>query len=59
MMKPEEALEKYYEKFGERFPYMCFRGMPDEELVEVIQKAIESGKPVELPELNSEQPPIY
>lgn len=59
MMKPEEVLEKYAETFGEEFPLMIFKGTPTEELIDLIQKAIESGKPVEIPEDDSDYPPVY
>jgi len=36
-----------------------FKGTPTEELIDLIQKAIDSRKPVEIPEDDSEYPPVY
>lgn len=59
MMNLNEALEKYFDKFGEHFPVMCFRGTTDDEMIKTIEESLKSGKPVEFPELNQDLPPVY
>jgi len=42
----DEAIGAYSEMFG-GFPYFMVMGMPDEELVPLVEKALESGKEIE------------
>lgn len=44
-------LDQYRNRFKENFPLMLCRHMDDEEIIELLQKHIESGKPY-APELD-------
>ena len=58
-MTLEEALNRYADRFNENFPIMCMMGTPEGEIVDLIEKALDSGKPYELPPDDSEFPPLY
>ncbi len=58
-MTLEQALEAYVERFHENFPIMCLRGMPESEMIRLIQDCLNRGKPYELPPDNSPIPPLY
>lgn len=47
----DELLKAYEEKYGESFPLMICRGMSDETVCEIIQQALDDGKPYD-PELD-------
>lgn len=49
----EELLNEYRERFDESFPIMLFRGTPEDELIQMIQKCLSNGKPLE-PDLDAE-----
>ncbi|MGI6033654.1 MAG: hypothetical protein ACOX69_09580 [Coriobacteriales bacterium] len=44
-MQREEAIEAYSKKFG-GFPSFLVMGMSDDDLVELIEKSLETGKPI-------------
>lgn len=48
-----EKLEKYRETFGEQFPLMLCMGMPDKEIIKIIDECLDSGKPYE-PEIEKD-----
>lgn len=43
----EELLNEYRERFDENFPIMLFRGIPEDEVMQIIQKCLSDGKPFE------------
>lgn len=43
----EELLNEYRERFDENFPIMLFRGIPEDEVMQSIQKCLSDGKPFE------------
>ncbi len=40
-----EKLQEYKERFDDNFPVMCFMGVADEEIVKLINKALDNNKP--------------
>lgn len=44
----EKLLYQYRDRFDENFPIMVFRGTPDDELMRMIQKCLDDGKPIEV-----------
>lgn len=44
-MTREEAIEAYVDKFG-GFPYYLFMGAADEYVVERVEEALRTGRPV-------------
>ena len=58
-MTLQEALEKYVDKFKRNFPIMMMRGTPTSEIIKLIEDALKTGVPFELPEDDSESPPLY
>ncbi|GEM_PF-1888061 len=40
-----EKLKEYAERFGDNFPVMCFEGVADEEIVKLINKALDDNEP--------------
>lgn len=58
-MTLEEALNRYADRFNDSFPIMCMMGTPETEIIDLIKKALDSGKPYELPPDDSELPPLY
>jgi hypothetical protein len=46
-MNPVDYNEVYKAKFGEYLPLFLFLGMSDKEVLAVMQKAVETGKPVD------------
>ena len=57
-MTLEEALRRYYETFDKAFPIMILN-VDDEKNIRLIEKAIRTGKPYELPEDDSDPPLLY
>ena len=49
----EKLLNEYKEKFNDNFPIFLCRSMEEEEIIEIMQKCIDEGKPYE-PELEEE-----
>ncbi|MGD1817985.1 MAG: hypothetical protein ACPKNR_13210 [Pleomorphochaeta sp.] len=43
----EIYLDKYIEKFDSNFPYFLVRGMSKNEIIKIINKSLETGKPYE------------
>lgn len=43
-----DLIELYNEEFGDVFPYQQLRGYSDEELIKIIEKALDDGKPIEI-----------
>ena len=50
----EEALEKYYKRFGENFPLMIVGSMNDKEIIDRIELCIEKGIPEKEPEYDED-----
>lgn len=48
-MTRNEAINKYEEKFGS-YPYLKLIGESDDEVVECIEKSLETGKEIETKE---------
>jgi hypothetical protein len=48
----EEALERYYQKFGENYPLMIADTKTDEEIIERINRCIKTNQPESEPEYN-------
>lgn len=48
-----EKLDAYREKFGEQFPLMLCMGMPDKDIIKIIDKCLKSGKPYD-PEIEDD-----
>lgn len=46
----EEALERYYQQFGDNYPLMIFGTKTDEEIIERINHCIETNQPEAEPE---------
>lgn len=46
----DNLLDKYKEKFGECFPLMLTRGMPEEQVKEIVKDCIEKNKMYEVDE---------
>lgn len=44
-MTKQEAVQAYVEQFG-GFPFMAVRGLPEDVLVELVQKALASGEEI-------------
>lgn len=44
-MTREEAVKAYTDRFG-GFPFMSMRGLPDELVVELVQKALENNREI-------------
>lgn len=42
-----ELMEKYAEMFDEQFPLMLCMGMSEDDIMQEIQKCIDSGEPYE------------
>ena len=53
-MSLEKSLDAYFDKFGEGFPVLLFDS--DEEMLKVIKKAIETGKPYDGGEIMNDVP---
>lgn len=51
MDKLDKLLDKYSEQFEENFPLMMCRTMDEDEIIQIIEKCIETDEPYE-PELN-------
>lgn len=49
----EKVLNKYRDRFDENFPVMLFRGTPEDELIQTVQKCLDDDKPFE-PDLDDE-----
>ena len=49
----EKVLNQYRDRFGENFPVMLFRGTPEDELIQTVQKCLDDAKPFE-PDLDDE-----
>lgn len=47
MVNLEEVLNQYRERFDENFPVMLFRGTPEGELIQMVLKCLDEGKPFE------------
>ena len=47
MVNLEELLNEYRDRFGENFPVMLFRGTPEGDLIQMIQKCLSDDKPFE------------
>lgn len=45
----EEALKRYYEHFGENYPLMIVGHKTDKEIIEDIERCIESNEKAEEP----------
>lgn len=58
-MTLEQALEKYADRFGMNFPIMAMRGTPEAEIIKLIETALNTGVPYELPPDDSDLPPLY
>lgn len=60
-MTLEQALEAYADRFDENFPIFYLRGMPESELIRLIQDCLNQGKPYEVPLLHDENglPIVY
>lgn len=41
----EELLTIYVDRFGENFPIFTMLGTPDNEVISIIQKCLDDGKP--------------
>lgn len=41
-------VDKYTKIFDEQFPLFMLMGIPEEELIQMIQKAIENKEPIEI-----------
>lgn len=39
-----DLLDEYKEKFGDQFPMMMMLSTPEEEIMDAIQKCLDSGK---------------
>lgn len=46
----EKALERYYQQFGENYPLMIADTKTDEEIIERINRCIETNQPESEPE---------
>lgn len=51
-----EYNEVYYSAFGEYFPVMLFMGMEENEIIKMMQKAVEEGKPFDTEKADEEIP---
>lgn len=51
----EEALNRYYQHFGERYPLMIADTKTDEEIIKRINHCIETDKPETEPEYNDDE----
>lgn len=51
----EEALNRYYQHFGESYPLMITDTKTDEEISERINHCIETDKPEAEPEYNDDE----
>lgn len=40
-------LDEYHERFGETFPLMLCRGMDEEDIIQIVQKCLDDGRPYE------------
>ena len=43
----DELLNKYIEKFDANFPLFMFKGVDDQEIINIIEKCINENKPYE------------
>ena len=50
----EKVLNQYRDRFGENFPVMLFRGTPEGELIQMIQKCLDEGELFAEPDLDDE-----
>ena len=41
----DELLDKYAEKFGENFPIYAMMGESENEIMEIVQRGLDEGKP--------------
>ena len=48
--------EVYKAKFGEYLPLMMYYGEPEEKVVSIMQKAVATGKPIDIDKLTEETP---
>lgn len=55
----DQALIKYADRFKENFPVMMMRGTPEVEIIDLINTALDSGIPYELPPDDSPFPLLY
>ena len=44
----DELLNQYVDMFHENFPLFCYRGVDENELMTIIQKCIDEGKPLKV-----------
>lgn len=43
----DKLLIEYADKFDDTFPIFCLRATPNEELISILRKCIDEGKPYE------------
>lgn len=48
-----KKLDEYRKRFNEQFPLMLVMGMDDEDIIEIIDKCLESGEPYD-PDISDE-----
>jgi hypothetical protein len=51
MEKLDKLLLEYCDRFGNNFPLFMVRSMPDNEVIETIEKSLKSNKPFK-PKIN-------
>lgn len=54
-----EKLFEYGDRFDENFPMFLFRSTPEEEVIRIIDKCIENGKPYEEPDSYDPEAALY
>lgn len=54
-----EKLFEYADRFDENFPMFLFRSTPEEEVIRIIDKCIENGKPYEEPDSYDPEAALY
>jgi len=47
-LKLEALLTQYVEKSGDNFPFFCFCGLGEAEIILMLQKCLDENKPVEV-----------
>ncbi len=45
----DDLILAYVDRFGQNFPIMAMRGTPDSEIIDLINTALNTGVPYELP----------
>lgn len=50
----DKLLREYREMFDENFPIYRMMGRDDAEIIKIIKKCIEDGKPYEMPDADDE-----